>query len=326
MSRATVRRVLVLCALGLGLAVLLVGPHPLAGSPAQAAGGSCSGRTGVSVVVDFGPLGGGVQQACVPNGSGHNAAVVTGDGGFEITNVQGQPFVCRINGKPDQEHDKESCTRTPPEDAYWGLFWSDGSRGWTYSTQGAYSLTPKDGWTIGWRFEDGGTRENPGAAPRRNPPPSPSASPTTSSPRPTKRPSSPPHSTAPAPAAPASSSQARPTAGSSTRAATGPARTASPSASRTAPRATPTRQPSGTPSTATPTDGPTTDSTESTDSADSADSADRADGSFGTVTDGDQSGGDGVGNDTGIAAVAGLGGLSLLAGTAAVVAHRRRRP
>ena len=47
-----------------------------------------------------------------------------------------------------------------------------------------------------------------------------------------------------------------------------------------------------------------------------------AEGSFGTVTDDDESG---PGDDTGVAAVAGLAGLSVLAGSAAVVAYRRGR-
>jgi LPXTG-motif cell wall-anchored protein len=45
-----------------------------------------------------------------------------------------------------------------------------------------------------------------------------------------------------------------------------------------------------------------------------------AEGSFGTVP-----ADSGAGDDTGLAAVAGLGGLSLLAGSAAVVAYRRNR-
>jgi len=58
-----------------------------------------------------------------------------------------------------------------------------------------------------------------------------------------------------------------------------------------------------------------------TDEPTAAESADVADESFATVTDDDSpSSGDG----TGLAAVAGLGGLSLLAGSAAVVAWRRR--
>ena len=54
--------------------------------------------------------------------------------GFSLTYVQRQPgFVCRINGAPASD----PCVNTPPADAYWGLWWSDGKSGsWTYSSVG----------------------------------------------------------------------------------------------------------------------------------------------------------------------------------------------
>ena len=304
MTRHLARRLLlVLTFVGLGL----VGPLPLGSTAAGASGAPCSGRTGVTVVVDFGPLPGGTQQACVPDGSGRNAAVVTDAGGFRIdfTN-DGQPFVCRISGQPDAN--REKCDRTPPDDAYWGLFWSDGTRSWTYSTQGATSLTPKDGWSIGWRFQDGGDRDLPSAGPRRDAAPSPSPS---SSPSPTRRPSKTPSSvdspsTGPTSAAPSSAAATGSTAAASPsgRASRTPTRSASPSET---PSATDTTSPSET-----PTEQPSDDST------------DDAGGSFATVTDGPDDGA-GTGSDNGLAAVAGLLGLSALAGSAAFVAYRRGR-
>ena len=127
------RRVAAVAASLLGVLLVLGGP------PATAAGSSCAGSSGVSVVVDFGPLGGGTQQVCVPSGAGSNAVEVTSDGGFTVAFTNdGQPFVCRIDDKPAPA--QEDCNDTPPGNAYWGLFWSDGTKGWTYSTRGATAL------------------------------------------------------------------------------------------------------------------------------------------------------------------------------------------
>ena len=64
MSLASVRRYAA-AVTGLALAVAVV---PAA--PASAADGRCPRGTGVTVVVDFGPLGGGVQIGCDPDGGG----------------------------------------------------------------------------------------------------------------------------------------------------------------------------------------------------------------------------------------------------------------
>lgn len=195
MSRAALGRLL--AAAGVTLAVT-VGGLGVGAGPSAASSGRCPQGTGVTVVVDYGPLGGGVVTACDPDGAGRAATEVMARTGFDLTYVNQQPgFVCRINGKPDAS--QESCANTPPPDAYWGLFWSDGDPAtWKYSSEGAGGLEVPEGGSIGWRFEDGGDRENPGAAPNTAAPPS-SASP---SPHPTKSPSS---------APPAPSDTAQPT-------------------------------------------------------------------------------------------------------------------
>jgi hypothetical protein len=131
----------------------------------------------VTVVVDYGPLGGGTQIGCDPSGAGKPASQVAPTAGFPLAFVNGEGFVCRIAGKPDSS--KESCQRTPPADAYWALFWSDGkSSTWMYATIGVGGLSVPEGGSIGWRFEDGGARENPGQPPTMSPDePSPSPSP-----------------------------------------------------------------------------------------------------------------------------------------------------
>ena len=163
----------------------------LAGAPAAAQSGRCAAGTGVTVVVDYGPLGGGTQIGCDPSGAGKQGSQVVEAAGFRLTYVQGEGFVCRIDDKPDEAH--ESCQHTPPEDAYWALFWSDGkSTTWKYSSIGVGGLKVPKGGSIGWRFEGSGTRQDPGAAPTQNPPkpsPSPSHTPKPSpTPRPTPKP------------------------------------------------------------------------------------------------------------------------------------------
>lgn len=126
--------------------------------PAVAAG--CAQGTGVRVVVDRGPLGGGVTQRCVADGADRPVADVMAAAGVEITWVQRYPgaFVCRLDGRPQDL----PCADTPPSDRYWGLFWAaPGDRTWTYATAGAGSLSVPSGGAVGWRFQDGGAREDP---------------------------------------------------------------------------------------------------------------------------------------------------------------------
>jgi hypothetical protein len=130
----------------------------LSGAPAHAAPSSCP--DGVAVVVDPGPLGGAPGTGCVAGAGGLTAAEVVQRAGFEVEYAAGQPFVCRVDGAPGPQ--QESCSRTPPADAYWGLFWSAGAgEAWSYSTLGAAALEVPDGGAVGLRFQDGGERDEP---------------------------------------------------------------------------------------------------------------------------------------------------------------------
>ena len=144
----------------------LVGPG-LAAQPAGAVAGRCEPGKGVTVVVDYGPLRSGIDLFCATDGGGRDAAEIMRRAGVSFNYTAGQPFVCRIQGLPGS--DRESCTDTPPPDAYWGLFTSDGSSTWSYASQGAASQTVRNGGSVGWRFQDGGDRENPGAGPTPRP-------------------------------------------------------------------------------------------------------------------------------------------------------------
>jgi hypothetical protein len=152
------------------LVALLVGVVAGAGlvtPTASATSGRCAPGTGVTVVVDFrgGSGSSGVQVACDPNGAGKSGTQVMQEAGFTLSYVSSQPgFVCRINGWPNANRD--SCQRTPPTNAYWGLFWSDGSPAtWTYSNTGIGGVKVPAGGSIGWRFQNGGSLDRPGAAP-----------------------------------------------------------------------------------------------------------------------------------------------------------------
>lgn len=123
--------------------------------PAHAAG--CDG---VTVVVDFRGLGGGVQQGCAPGSPSSGVAALTAAGfGYTYASRQ-QGFVCRINGKPGADADK--CVNTSPATAYWSYWHAPAGGSWAYSNQGAATYVPARGTVEGWAF---GAGEQPAIAP-----------------------------------------------------------------------------------------------------------------------------------------------------------------
>lgn len=206
-------------------------------TPAQAA--SCSGSHGVTVVVDFHQLGGGVHAACDAGGGGKTALTQLTDVGHQLAFVQRQPgFVCRIDGSPAND----PCVNTPPADAYWSVWWSDGTSGtWIYSSSGAASLQVPDGGYVGLSWQGGDGKAPPGVAPAAHPSaPPPSSSPThPPSSSPTRHASSSPTSQPPS-RSPTASSSGSPT----------PSRPPSATHDPAGPR--PTQRPSPTPSAAPP--------------------------------------------------------------------------
>lgn len=168
------RRILARVAAAAVLAVAAYAGIPTA--PASAAG--CSTDHGVTVVVDFHQLGGGVQTACVSDGGGQTASQLFPAAGFPLTYVQRQPgFVCRVSGKPADD----PCANTPPADAYWGLYWSDGKSGrWAYATSGAGGQHVPDGGYVGFSWQGSGDSVPPGSTPAAHPSttPSPTHAPT----------------------------------------------------------------------------------------------------------------------------------------------------
>lgn len=120
--------------------------------PAQAA--ACTGTSGVTVVVDFTALGGGVQVACAPGDPATGLAALQG-AGFTVTGTQrwGLAFVCRINGLPTSATDP--CVNTPPVTAYWSYWHAPSGGAWSYSSSGAGSYNPAPGSVEGWSFGSG---------------------------------------------------------------------------------------------------------------------------------------------------------------------------
>jgi hypothetical protein len=152
-----------------------------AATPAgPAAAATCASADGVSVVVAFHELGGGVRTACVADGGGRSAASLFPAAGFPLTYAQRQPgFVCRVSGVPTSD----PCVNTSPADAYWGLWWSDGKSGsWSYATTGAGGLTVPEGGYVAFSWNGSAGRNAPGATPSPHPAASPSSQPPTHTP------------------------------------------------------------------------------------------------------------------------------------------------
>jgi len=145
--------------------------------PGRAAGsaGYCPDGNGVTVVVDYQDLGGGVVVRCAPGEQATGLAALE-NAGFTVTGTVrwGKAFVCRINGKPGV--DTEPCLDTPPTTAYWSYWHAPNGGAWTYSSQGVRARKPPLGSFEGWAFSAGRSENNaprPGVAPVRPAPPAP---------------------------------------------------------------------------------------------------------------------------------------------------------
>lgn len=148
----------------------LAGGGLLAG-PGTAGAAGCADAGGVTVVVDFRSLGGGVRTGCATGDPASGLAALIG-AGFDYAFASRQPgFVCRIDSRPDQ--DTETCVNTPPTTAYWSYWHGRPGGSWASSSLGAGSHDPVPGSVEGWAF---GAGQQPSAAPPALPaPPAPPA-------------------------------------------------------------------------------------------------------------------------------------------------------
>lgn len=133
---------------------------PSALEPATADTG-CSATTGVTVIVDFKALGGGLQRGCAINPASGLDALHKAGFGTAGTTRWGNAFVCRIDGKPGNP--PESCADTPPGTAYWAYYTAKPTdAAWKYVSLAATLTRPQPGSIEGWAF---GARALPGVAP-----------------------------------------------------------------------------------------------------------------------------------------------------------------
>lgn len=145
---------------------------PAGAQPASAS--TCAAGSGVSVVVDYNSLGGGVVTSCVAEGGGDTASSIFAAAGHTLTYAQRQPgFVCRVDDVPADD----PCVNASPADRFWSLWWSDGDSGsWTYSSQGVTSLKVPEGGSVAFSFDDVDGEARPSATPPQGS--APSATPT----------------------------------------------------------------------------------------------------------------------------------------------------
>jgi hypothetical protein len=199
----------------IALGMVLAGPVPAAEVAA------CSGSSGVTVVVDYGALGG-IQVGCAGGDPATGLGALNAAGfGTTGTRKDGPGFVCRINGVPAAD----PCVVTPPATAYWSYWHAPRGGSWAYSSVGAAGYNPAAGSVEGWSFGSGGRPGlAPPAAPTPPPVPPPAPKPTTKPvPKPAPKPTAaPPRTTTPG---------AQPTTGTGTATGTSASRSASPGAS-----------------------------------------------------------------------------------------------
>jgi len=189
-----------------------------AGIPVAAAAsdGACPTAAGVTVVVDFQDLGGGVAVRCTDVAVDSGLQALHAAGIDFRTTVRFPGFVCRIADRPASD----PCQTTSPTTAYWSYWTAARGGSWCYSSVGAGGRRPPEGTVEGWSFhwQRDPSSPSPVLAPRVAPPSwvagaprsiangncdtsvTPSTSPTTSTPT-TTRPTAPPATTmAPRPA------------------------------------------------------------------------------------------------------------------------------
>lgn len=152
------RRLLVLLAVAAGTLVA-----PADSASAGVVPGACTTSKGVTVVVNFGTLGGGTRVSCYSGaGSLTDGVDALKGAGFDPTgtNNYGLAFICRINGAPGNP--PEDCQDTPPETAYWSYWYASNGGAWTYSSKGAQGRHVILGGFEGWSFGNGHTKPTSG--------------------------------------------------------------------------------------------------------------------------------------------------------------------
>lgn len=114
------------------------------------AAGDCAG---VVVIVEYAELGGADRVACAK--AGGSAAEMFDEVGVVLEYQPGmQDFVCTVDGLPADR----DCTGS---NAYWSLWWSDGTTEWVYATLGVTSLEVDEGYVAFAWHQGAGEAEPP---------------------------------------------------------------------------------------------------------------------------------------------------------------------
>ena len=158
--------------LALTIAIAATGVGGLSSAPmAQAA--ACAGTTGVTVVVDYGSLGG-TSTGCASGDPSTGLAALTTSGHAYVFLARQPGFVCTIDALPNP------CNGAPAS-AYWSYWHAQPGGSWTYASTGAGSYNPQPGSVDGWSFGGGSAPGSPPPAVMSAPKPVSSPTPTTSS-------------------------------------------------------------------------------------------------------------------------------------------------
>jgi hypothetical protein len=137
------------CLLAAAAAVAPVGPGTArAGAWAE---GPCPTADGVTVVIDFQDLGGGIWVRCAPGPSNTGFEALQRAGVPFTTTVRFPGFLCRIDGRPASD----PCQTTSPASAYWSYWMAPRGGAWCYSSLGAANRNPPEGTVEGWSFSLG---------------------------------------------------------------------------------------------------------------------------------------------------------------------------
>ncbi|QYJ04456.1 hypothetical protein KUV85_01905 [Nocardioides panacisoli] len=106
----------------------------------------------VTVVVDYNELGGAPRTDCVPPGTAAEAFEAAGVALERVPQLG--DFVCRVAGKPADGPCSDN-------DAYWSLWWSDGTAEWTYASLGVGSLEIPAGGAVAFAWHQGADEAEP---------------------------------------------------------------------------------------------------------------------------------------------------------------------
>ncbi|MFN7151591.1 MAG: hypothetical protein ACK4V6_19185, partial [Microthrixaceae bacterium] len=164
------RRVLMAAALAVAATILTLAP----GDAGAWTDGACTTPSGVTVVVDFQELGGGVHVRCAPQPATNGFEALRQAGIDFSTTVRFPGFLCRIAGEPSSD----PCQTTSPATAYWSYWIAQRGGPWCYSNLGAGNRTPPPGSVEGWSFSLGRTSSTAPAPRTRVPVPLPGTAPT----------------------------------------------------------------------------------------------------------------------------------------------------